>query len=520
MNRTVLLALDGATFRVLDPMMEEGVMPFFRRLVAGGVRAVLASTANPLTPPAFVSMFTGRSPGHHGIFDFTRVVDHGDRVDFPLYDSGDIRCETIWSLASRQDRTITALNFVLTATDAAVAGCIVPGMVQWKQLKRRTTPPSLYDELKAQRWFDPKVLCWDFKRERAAVGDGAPTDKRQWVMDHIERERQWFNVLRHVMEKKPTDLTAIVFDGMDKVQHLCWEFLDASFDPPDGEGLKALTRDYFRALDGFLEKTVERAGPGARVFVVSDHGFGPNRVTFHVNQWLHDRGYLHWKDRAGQPGADSALDIDWSRTVAYCPRRSINGIYIRVARRADAPGISPGEYASFRERLIAELRACRVPQTGGPLVREVWPREEVFAGPAMPDAPDITLALFDNNFVSTLPSASVVEDHPPVRGTHYPDGIFVAAGDGIRQGHALDQPLSILDVAPAVLHSLGLAVPANFEGTVPAAAFDPAFLEANPVRGGEPAGEGVRAAPREREKGTPEEEAAVYAQLKALGYVE
>ena len=59
MERTVLIGLDGATFTVLDPLMDEGVMPFLKSFVAKGVRAHLLSTPNPLTPPAWTS--TSRS---------------------------------------------------------------------------------------------------------------------------------------------------------------------------------------------------------------------------------------------------------------------------------------------------------------------------------------------------------------------------------------------------------------------------------------------------------------------------
>ena len=50
MSRTLLLGLDGATFTVLDALMEQGLMPSLRRLCAGGVRAGLQSTVTPLTP--------------------------------------------------------------------------------------------------------------------------------------------------------------------------------------------------------------------------------------------------------------------------------------------------------------------------------------------------------------------------------------------------------------------------------------------------------------------------------------
>ena len=63
-RQTVLLGLDGATFTVLDPLMRDGVMPFLKEFAATGVRADLRSVIPALTPPAWTSLTTGRSPGH------------------------------------------------------------------------------------------------------------------------------------------------------------------------------------------------------------------------------------------------------------------------------------------------------------------------------------------------------------------------------------------------------------------------------------------------------------------------
>jgi predicted AlkP superfamily phosphohydrolase/phosphomutase len=70
MSGTLLLGLDGATFTVLDPYMERGVMPFMLSLCAGGTRAPLRTIMPPLTPPAWTSLMTGKRPGQHGVLDF------------------------------------------------------------------------------------------------------------------------------------------------------------------------------------------------------------------------------------------------------------------------------------------------------------------------------------------------------------------------------------------------------------------------------------------------------------------
>ena len=124
--RTLFIGMDGATFTVLDDLIKpkEGaaVMPFLAKVFKDGVRSKLRSTPNPLTPPAWVSLMTGRGPGHHGVYDFIRAEERGDEVFFTLYDSRDCRTETIWSIASRQG---TVVEVLLDATVTSVSNSFV-----------------------------------------------------------------------------------------------------------------------------------------------------------------------------------------------------------------------------------------------------------------------------------------------------------------------------------------------------------------------------------------------------------
>lgn len=42
-DRVLLIGLDGGTFATLDPLMDEGIMPFLKDFVATGVRGTLRS---------------------------------------------------------------------------------------------------------------------------------------------------------------------------------------------------------------------------------------------------------------------------------------------------------------------------------------------------------------------------------------------------------------------------------------------------------------------------------------------
>jgi hypothetical protein len=60
------------------------------------------------------------------------------------------------------------------------------------------------------------------------------------------------------------------------------------------------------------------------------------------------------------------------------------------------------------------------------------------------------------------------------------DGILVLAGAGIRKGHQLEQA-SILDMAPSILHLMGLPVELSMDGKVLKGALTSEFAAQYPV---------------------------------------
>ena len=378
MHRTLLIGLDGATFTVLEPLMQAGDLPFLKKFIDNGVRANLMSTAHPLTPPAWTSIMTGRTPGHHGVFDFIWAEERKADHYFTLYNFRDIRCETIWQIVSRQGGSACTLNYPLMSPPPEISGYIVPGFVSWRHLRRHVHPPELYDRMKAIPGFNARELAWDFELEKKAETGVPKEEYGEWVRFHMDRERQWFEVIKDLMTNDPSDLTAILFDGPDKIMHMGYRFIDPAVFPENPEPWEVEIRDeilaYFREMDRFIGDIVEMAGEDARTFMVSDHGFGPSTEVFRVNTWLAENGYLKWLDldsldeeerrRAEKVADGHFVVLDWDETLAYARTATSNGIYVRVAKGPEDSGVAPDQYDAFCDHLAAELLEVRHPRDG------------------------------------------------------------------------------------------------------------------------------------------------------------
>ena len=528
-RRVVLLGLDGATFSILDPLIQAGHMPFLKGFMDEGVRGILHSTPHPLTPPAWTTVMTGRSPGNHGVFDFVRVDVSQGKPNYTLVTSADIQCESVWSIASRQNRRVTALNFPCMFPPPDINGFVVPGYVPWHYISRAVHPRDLYQRLKSQSAISARELGTDWELERKAI-QGLPEDELEgWVKFHIAREHHWAQIAKYLMQEEPCELTAVVFDGVDRLQHLCYHLIDPelaqNYTSESEKSVRRLCLNYFHQLDDELAEIASLAGPEAQIFMVSDHGFAPSGENiFYANTWLERHGYLSWAEGipvdkesrlALETHDESTALFDWSNTTAFALTSSSNAIYIKQSLEPGDPGVLPEDYPAFRDRLVQSLLEYVDPKIGQKVVRKVLTRADDFSGTCSDRAPDLTLVLQDYSFLSVLRSDDVLQPRLQPYGVHHPDGIFLGRGPGIRAGVELD-PFSILNVAPTMLYGLGLSIPDDLEGVPAIEAFEADYLQDRPVRVDAPTEN-----PSIESASLPaEEELEVLERLKALGYLE
>jgi predicted AlkP superfamily phosphohydrolase/phosphomutase len=109
------------------------------------------------------------------------------------------------------------------------------------------------------------------------------------------------------------------------------------------------------------------------------------------------------------------------------------------------------------------------------VVRRVYRAEEVYQGPRVSEAPDLVVAWHDGYYsMAGLEGAdgSVFQGHiswPDSRVVHSAEhrqhGILIGYGPMVAQGKRLDEA-HIIDLAPTLIHMLGVPVPSTMEGRV------------------------------------------------------
>lgn len=130
----------------------------------------------------------------------------------------------------------------------------------------------------------------------------------------------------------------------------------------------------------------------------------------------------------------------------------------------------------------SDLSAIRVVNSSAPFFNvslDPYGNIEIALNPAIGELKGLQVELPEGQIIAA--EKIVAGDIGAISGDHHPEGVFIAAGPGIRRGYAL-QNASVLDVTPTLLALMDLPIGQDMDGRVLTEIFKPDFLSASPIR--------------------------------------
>lgn len=315
-----------------------------------------------------------------------------------------------------------------------------------------------------------KTLGWQL--DTWAVNEGYLPEKA-FLADAFASLRQEERIALSLLEQKNADYILFFFDGLDRLQHMFWRYLDRRhpFHPAKAPpALQKAIEEYYAELDRIVGALRAHIGENTLLLVFSDHGFVSYRRSFNLNTWLRRNGYQALQDESANAKKAFLTGVDWQRTRAYS--LGMGGVYINLAGRERDGIVAPGrEYEALRRELADKLMQFTDPASGAPVVSRVALREDIYAGAEVAQAPDLVVGLEKGYRISQKSSLGGIEqeicsdnlrrwsgDHATVDPALVP-GVLLA-------NHRLPEGVrpSLLDLAPTILGWLEVSVPARLEG--------------------------------------------------------
>jgi len=503
-QRVLIVGIDGGTWTVLKPAMEQGYMPFLKSLVDNGASGILESTIPAITPAAWGSFQTGMNPGENGVHDFFQWNKKEKKAT--IINSTNLK-ETIWEVASRAGRRVGVVNVPMTYPPKKINGYLVTGFLTPSPESAFTFPPELKSEL-LDTLPEYKILNLD-----RASNVTAHENFAEFIKQMTDDLRFRSEISEYIFAKESLDLFMVHFQATDVVQHQFWSYLTESHPLYDPGKRRYLFENFYAQLDRQMQRVYEafwsRSGQPGLTVVVSDHGFQTNNMVVNLGLWLKQHGYLkvNFSSNGKKPlikKMTSKLRIgklvshviskkrmshmehkvlnysedpyDWGKSKAYARAGNCEG-FIYLLEEED------GKRNITEKRIIEELQKIDDP-AGHRVVKKIYKKHEIFRGKNVEIMPDLVVEPEDGySFHGTYRQNAELfhKVHFPNDihvGKHHKDGIFVAHGkDAVKQGGIRAK---IEDIAPTLLYAMSLPMRRDCDGRVLGRIFTDDFLATYP----------------------------------------
>jgi predicted AlkP superfamily phosphohydrolase/phosphomutase len=291
-----------------------------------------------------------------------------------------------------------------------------------------------------------------------------------------DREKVIFKSL----EKDDWDLFVAVIETTDRVSHMMWRLIDPRHPMYD----KALAEKHgdaiervYRRADDLVGRLLAKLPTDVVFMVMSDHGFHSFRRSVNLNTWLVQNGYMMFEGQ--ESGKKTLADlfgrgkfwegVDWTKTRAYAV--GLGQIYFNLRGRESKGIVSSGaEYTALQDEIRSKLITVTDPDSGEPVFRDVYKRDDIYKGEYLQFAPDLQVGFNDGYRVGwqdTLGGVSraVVENNNRKwSGDHCATATEISGGVFFSNRKIGTPSPHIMDLSPTILKLLDVPLPSDLDG--------------------------------------------------------
>lgn len=469
--KVIVIGLDGASFELIDPWLAEGRLPNIARIKKQGVWADMRSVLPPVTSPNWKCYSTGKNPGKVGIFWWENIDWRNRRVYYPT--ARKLENKEFWDYLSEAGMRVGIVGMPTTYPPKKINGFLISGGPDVGD-KDFAYPPELEEELRRQAW-------------RSYPQGVITIDKEKTCLEINEMINRHFEVTGTLARQYAVDFLMVALFDVNTLQHFLW-------DSPE-------TRAAWETIDKHIGELMAQ---GCDLMIMSDHGSNKIERVFNINTWLQQEGYLSLKPNLG--AVLYKLGINQHTLATLASKLGILGLLKRLApkglyrnipsesgevekefktgkinwrkSRALASGQGPiylnpenRDNDKLKKELKRKLEALVEPSTGAAIVEKVYTGEELYHGRYLAEAPDLVMDQAKGVHIPGGIGQGGVFDSPQRwEAENKKFGLFMAYGPNIKRGEKIDN-VSILDLAPTILHLMDRPVPDDMDGKVLAEIF-------------------------------------------------
>jgi predicted AlkP superfamily phosphohydrolase/phosphomutase/tetratricopeptide (TPR) repeat protein len=284
-KKVLLIGWDAADWKVINPLLDQGLMPTLDEFINDGVMGNIATLRPILSPMLWNSIATGKRADKHGIHGFMEPDPQNGGIR-PVT-STSRKVKAIWNILTQRGYKTHVLGWFAGHPAEPINGISVSDLYPYATApldKEWPLPPgAVYPEDK--RDLFAKLRMHPAEVTEAAILPWIPhaaeidqeKDKHLQSFSKILSENcSIHNAATWILQNEPWDFLAVYYNGID---HFCHGFMH--YHPPRMAGVpekqfeiyKDVVNGAYRFHDMMLDTLLQLAGPDVTVILVSDHGF-------------------------------------------------------------------------------------------------------------------------------------------------------------------------------------------------------------------------------------------------------
>jgi predicted AlkP superfamily phosphohydrolase/phosphomutase/tetratricopeptide (TPR) repeat protein len=284
-RKVLLIGWDAADWEVINPLLEEGLMPSLEGLIDRGVMGNLATLQPILSPMLWNSVATGKYADKHGIHGF--IEPDSKNGGARPYSSTSRKCKALWNILTQSGLRSNVVGWWASHPAEPVLGNVVTngfsGVKMDPERGWMVPPGTVHPADKAGFLARFKVFPSELTEAHVLpfIPDAAKID--QQIDNNLSMFAKVLSdaatihaVATALMEIDPADFTAVYYDAVDHFSHAFMVYHPPRL-PWVGEQqfemYKDVVRGAYRFHDMMLERLLQLAGPDTTVILCSDHGF-------------------------------------------------------------------------------------------------------------------------------------------------------------------------------------------------------------------------------------------------------
>jgi predicted AlkP superfamily phosphohydrolase/phosphomutase len=239
--KVIIMGIDAGTWNIIVPLVKEGKMPNFEKLICEGAVGNLRSEEPMYSPVLWTTIATGKKRDKHGITNF--LVESADGTKMLPVTTSERLVKAFWNIASEYGKKVGLSGWYVSWPAEKVNGWIASdqswptrerklglkvalAQAKGKPLPDRTYPLDLQKEIDKFHVTPDDIPTDDMERlgvsfthqpEGLFFAEGELPDE---VRYSYAQDLSWERVANYIWDTKKPDILGVYFNGVDVTSHL------------------------------------------------------------------------------------------------------------------------------------------------------------------------------------------------------------------------------------------------------------------------------------------------------------